>query len=374
MVTQDMQDKVPVALIEQLVEDIQRAVGVRVSFTASTGEKLAMTEYKTELCRMSQQDPEMLPRCDRFGCRIREIAWDREDVVFCRCWRGLMSACKSVRANGQVVGCLLLSGYASEEWHMEEVGAIDLDPAYEVADDQLSLVPQLHPERVRDVINVVSIAANYLSEAYQRQEAQRLQAEAEFRALQSQISPHFLFNTLNAISQMALLEGAERTPDAICSLAELLRSSMRQTSGLIPLEEELEFVHEYIRLKQMTGLCPIAYEEEVEPEALLVPVPVLSIQPLVENAIYHGLEPGRRGGTVSLTAGVCGAYLMVAVTDDGAGFDIAVTAQSTAKLEVSGIGFNNVIRRLQLFYAKKFNYEVVSAPGEGTTVTLFVPI
>ena len=362
-----------VSLIRRLVNDIYSAIGIRVSFFADTGEKLAVSEDNLSFCTVARQDPVINKRCNECSCRAREAAQKTEDVYFYQCWRGLMGACKTVRTNGRTVGTIVFAGYVSSPEQMMTAEQIAGDPEYRINEKELKEVPYLRPERVQDVINIVSIAANYLSEAIQRQEAERLQAQAELESLQRQISPHFLFNALNSISQLAFLEGAGRVTDAIYSLAAILRHSMRQNTGLIALESELELVREYVQLKRMVGGSPIDYKEDIEPDVDQIMIPAFCIQPLVENAVHHGIEPVH-GGTVTLTAGIHGAHLVISVEDDGCGFVVDGATEKNSRGETSGIGISNILKRMKLYYADKFSYEIDSEPGRGTRVSLLIPI
>ena len=148
---------------------------------------------------------------------------------------------------------------------------------------------------------------------------------------------------------------------------------MKQSVGLIPLREELSFVQEYMRIKQLLGRENIHYHEELEPGTEEVLLPAFTIQPLVENAVNHGLEPKASGGTVSVTVSREGSRILLCVTDDGTGFDPGVV-KPRAGGEMSGIGIVNVLERLRLFYGHNFENNVCSAPGEGTTILFRIPV
>ena len=120
--------------------------------------------------------------------------------------------------------------------------------------------------------------------------------EARFGALQSQVNPHFLFNTLNTISRTAMFENAEKTVKLTRTLANLFRYRLRQKSVIVPLSQELHIVGEYVYLQKVRFGDRLEYVEIVSDECKTVPVPILLFQPLVENAIIHGIEPKVKGG------------------------------------------------------------------------------
>lgn len=362
----------PLDLINKLIGDIYDAVGVRMSLIGCTGERLAETEYQNILCRAAEHDPALYARCVACSEEAARRAAQSGGVYIYRCWRGLMSACAPIDVDGQNLGRLLISGFVSTPESMTAAEQVFPDPAFQLSASELATFPFIYQTRVQDTIRIISIAAGYITELFLRRRAEHRQAQAEFQALQSQISPHFLFNTLNSISQLALLEGAEQSPEAIYALASILRRTMKQNTAPVPLEDELVTVREYVRLKQLTGRCPIEYREELQPGTQALSLPSFSIQPLIENAISHGLEPLPQGGIVSLTVHMNDDYVVLSVTDNGAGFDPAIV-KPAAGGEMSGIGFANVIRRLHDFFGPTFHNKVYSAPGEGTTISLYIP-
>lgn len=359
--------------LEPLMEDIYEAVGVRVSFADTEENTLAQTEYQCDFCRRSIANPELLARCQTCNREGKRRAKDAPDgIFFYRCWRGLVSAVIHVSDHDESLGYFIISGFVSVPEHMANTEQLFPVRDMQISVEEMKNIQFLHYEKVRDIIKTVSIAAGYLTESYRRRLAEEAQRRAEFRALQSQIGPHFLFNTLNSISQMALLEGAEQAPEAIYSLGRLLRRSMKQGVGLVPLQEELEFTREYMRIKQILGYENIHYHEDIEPGIENVLFPSFIIQPMVENAVGHGLEPRPEGGNVSVTAHREDGCVILRIIDDGIGFDPQVV-KPRAGGEMTGIGITNVRERLCLFYGPKFDHRVISAPGKGTTIYFKVP-
>ncbi|WP_342477637.1 histidine kinase [Paenibacillus sp. FSL H7-0350] len=213
-------------------------------------------------------------------------------------------------------------------------------------------------------------------------EMQRIVKELELQALQSQINPHFLFNTLNVLSKLAFLEGAEQTSDLTISLSNLLRYSLQKLDQPVTLQEELTHIREYAAIQQTRFRDRIGFELEADPSALPVRIPALSLQPLLENAFQHGVAKLEDGGRISLivqrrTEGIC-----IIVTDNGAGMT-EETRLSLLRLEEdredqevkasTGIGTRNVFRRLQLFYNRDDLIEIFSSPGQGTTIQIKIP-
>jgi two-component system LytT family sensor kinase len=197
-------------------------------------------------------------------------------------------------------------------------------------------------------------------------EEQRLAAvRARFEALRSQINPHFLFNTLNAATSCIWTE-PEKARWILVKLSGILRRLLHGTEDFVPLSRELEFVEDYLSLEEARfGKDKIRFEREIDPRALDVLVPAMILQPLVENAVRHGVSPKIDGGTIRIAAVRDGDRLHVLVRDDGVGF---------AGEGRKGIGLDNVRERLKVAYDAEGSLAIESAPGIGTTVSIVMPV
>lgn len=196
-------------------------------------------------------------------------------------------------------------------------------------------------------------------------EMRRLVLQAEMRALQAQIHPHFLFNALNTLYGIIPREasGARQT---VLNLADIFRYFLQTERTMIPLEKELEIVKAYLEIESLRLGSKLRTEMHVDPSALRVPIPVLTVEPLVENAVKHGVANRTEGGLVRLDASIEDNALRVRVSDTGPGFG---DPQSTG----AGVGMENVLKRLRLCYGPDAHIEVQSS-GEGACVTFLVPL
>ena len=190
-------------------------------------------------------------------------------------------------------------------------------------------------------------------------------AQARFDALRSQINPHFLFNVLNAATSLIWSE-PEKARWILVKLASILRRLLRGGEDFVPLSREIEFVEDYLSLEVARfGPEKLKVEKELDPRALDVPVPSMLLQPLVENAVRHGISPKVGGGVVRIEAFRDGGTLRVVIRDNGSGF------KETGR---EGIGLKNVRERLRVAYGQRASIEIASAPGEGTSVIITVPV
>lgn len=220
-----------------------------------------------------------------------------------------------------------------------------------------------------DIVEIRSLADNYnvmvdqigllieekVVEEQRRKEIEIEKTHAELKFLRAQIMPHFLFNTLNSIKWLAVIHGATPVEGMITALGRLLECSMQKGNDFIPLKEELENVKAYLKIQEMHYGNRIRTDYQIEEEIAGVVVPKLVLQPLVENAIIHGIDKNPIGGRISIRIFVEGEKLIMEVEDDGPGIpkDIAVfkeEEQIGKGSRLCGIGIQNVNRRIQLIY------------------------
>jgi hypothetical protein len=194
-------------------------------------------------------------------------------------------------------------------------------------------------------------------------------ASAELQALRSQLDPHFLFNTLHSLTQL-VREDPVATQNALERFGDLMRyvlSSSRQVDAEVAVEDELAFVRNYLQLERLRLGDRLRVVESIEPDALELAVPPLLLQPLVENAIRHGIAAHRDGGTLRLTVDIEDDALLIQVADDGGG------CKSGAWSAAPGLGLQAVRRQLHAQFGSDARCEIDSSPGAGFIVDLVLP-
>ncbi len=191
-------------------------------------------------------------------------------------------------------------------------------------------------------------------------------AKAQLNALHSQLHPHFLFNALNAVATL-IRHDPEAALDTLTSFSDLLRLALSQsTKQEVPLREDLRFLERYVEIQQVRLGGRLSFAAEVEPAAMLCAVPALLLQPLVENAIRHGIEPSPQAGEVRLAVWREGERLCFRVTDNGVGLN-------SAPGHPAGIGLANLRARLELLYSTHQNLELRARPEGGVEARIEIP-
>jgi len=201
---------------------------------------------------------------------------------------------------------------------------------------------------------------------------------AELRVLQEQINPHFLYNTLDSIIWMAEGKKNEEVVLMTASLARLLRQSISIENELVTIGQEVEYVRSYLTIQKMRYKDKLEFEINVDPSINSVHIVKLVLQPIVENAIYHGLKYKESKGMLTVNGYQKDGNAVIEIADDGVGMDEETLNRIFEKHKVNyrsnGVGVYNVQRRLSMYYGKEYGLSYKSEKGKGTTVTVVIPI
>lgn len=214
--------------------------------------------------------------------------------------------------------------------------------------------------------------------------------EAELQALQSQINPHFIFNTLNTGAQIAMMEGADKTCYFIENVASLFRYNLKKLDRTVSLGEEIRNIDTYIFILKTRFTDRIQFVQNIEADNLDIQMPCMILQPIVENAFIHGIGNLEAGGTITLTVKSSDTCVEIIVSDNGKGMDDQKVRQllncgddlpkhesgslDSKKGHTTGIGMGNVINRLNIFYGQSNIVDIQSQPGKGTSVSIKIPV
>ncbi|KGE16782.1 cache domain-containing sensor histidine kinase [Paenibacillus wynnii] len=229
-----------------------------------------------------------------------------------------------------------------------------------------------------DGFNQMSTQINELIEQVQTEQGRK--KEAELQALMAQINPHFIYNSLESINSMAVLQGNKDISKMVISLGKLLRISISQNQELIPLHMEFEHVRHYLDIQKFRFEDKFSYAIEIPENLRTYMTQKLIVQPIVENALYHAIEQMENPGTIVLEASEVGPDLIIMVKDNGPGFDL-LTLQSLwdketgnqKKYNDSGVGLKNVHERLNIRFGSPYGILVCSSPGFGSTIRIRIP-
>lgn len=257
------------------------------------------------------------------------------------------------------------------------------DPSVENRDEMGELVRAFNKMKRYTKGYIDTLKENHrMSELLHREEIERVEMEkqlsgARLELLKSQINPHFLFNTLNMIACMAKLEEAVTTERMISSMGSLFRYNLKTSEQIVTLARELKVVQDYMYIQQMRFGSRILYSCDLKVDAEQAMIPAFTLQPVVENAMVHGLSKKEQGGRVHVRIWEQGNRLVISVADTGLGMSEERLAEVTEAMKERrtsriGIGLGNIYKRIHMMY-KQGEFRIASIEGRGTVIQMFIP-
>lgn len=234
------------------------------------------------------------------------------------------------------------------------------------------------PSEVKVIAHQYNTTMDRLLESVETEKRlDRQKKDAEITALEAQLNPHFLYNTLDSIIWMAEWGKNQEVVRMTSSLAKLLRRSISNEQEVVTVAEEAAYTETYLSIQKMRYKDKLEYEILVDPEIMQEKVIKLILQPLVENAIYHGIKYKEGKGLIQIRGFRKGDQMILLVQDDGKGMDAEALAhifeKHTRDTRSNGVGLNNVNERIQLYYGEEYGISFQSSPGKGTEAAIRLP-
>jgi sensor histidine kinase YesM len=236
-------------------------------------------------------------------------------------------------------------------------------------------------EFIDEINRKAEIENNYNKEKLKSAEKDKLIKETQLLALQSQINPHFLFNTLNTVSRMAMFENASNTVTLIAATSKILRYNLTYKDKLVKLKEEIDMIKAYVTIQETRFQDQMDFEFDIDYSLEYINIPTMLIQPIVENAIIHGLSEIDHGGNISISVKRQKEFAAISIKDNGKGIEeekiysiLNYEKLTKEKSDTTGLGVSNVKQRLELYFNKNNLMNITSKLGQGTEVTLLIPI
>jgi len=211
---------------------------------------------------------------------------------------------------------------------------------------------------------------------HQTMEEQRIKRKAELNVLQAQVKPHFLYNTLDALSYLALSGKNEELYDSLEALGSYYRTSLSKGKEVVTIKEEIEIVRSYLTLQKLRygDIFDVIYD--IDERAYEFETLKLIMQPLVENALYHGIKPKGEMGIIKIFVALEDKNIVISIEDDGVGMseeELLDLNSDTLDSNSESFGLKGTIKRLQIFYSSSDIYKIESKKRYGTKITLTVP-
>lgn len=383
-------------ILQEIQDKFSEATGLASVIVDPEGNPITNPSNFTKFCTYIRSCSEGFARCTQ--CDDRGGRGNQKPSVY-RCHNGLTDLAAPIIVNNEYIGAFLAgqvilaqADYDTKAEMFERTADLGLDS--ELLSEFFDIIEVVPEKRIKAAADLIYIMSNYIveigvanlaskqlvKEVKVKAELEAMLRATELKALQSQVNPHFLFNTLNTIARLAMLEGASQTQEVVYALSDLLRNNLRDIEILRSLEQEVKSIRDYLLIQKVRFGERIETYIEVDPLIMETKIPPLTLQPLVENAIIHGLENKVEGGVVRVSGKIEGNDVVLLVSDTGDGVsaeDIRTIFHSEKRKQIhgqtTGLGIINVHKRIQHYFGNEYGLTMESKVGEGTNLYIRIP-
>lgn len=395
-----------------VLQDIQDKLGVitGVSFVTVDfrGEPLTKTSNFSSFCNEIRKTRYGLESCCKSDAHGGLEAAIRHKPYIYKCPFGLVDFSAPIIVQGKYLGAVLCGQVRTENNNLQNIFGTErnsykfkdnlkLEEAYKQANfieyEKLEALASLIYTVVnqlaeKSMINLMQEELNKSNIKLMKERKARLELEkelkiAEIKTLQAQINPHFLFNVLNSIGRLALMEDAKKTEEVTYTLAELLRYTLKNTEGKVSIDEDIENLTRYLKIQSVRFGDKIKYNIEIDDKIKNVKIPAMILQPFIENAIIHGIQPKEKQGIVKISAHMFDNDTIITIEDNGVGISENklknILSRKKTDLDESeststGIGICNSNDRMVAYYGEEYKIEIKSEVNIGTKVKITIPM
>lgn len=393
-------------ILQEVQDKFSMATGLGAVIADREGNPITKFSRFTDYCTIIRSSPKGLAKCKLSDAGLGKIAYSSGKPEMHCCHGGLIDIAAPLIVNGTFLGSVLCGQVLIEDMCQKEksyseklADELDVNPAELIREKQK--IPTIPRQQVEASADLLQIMANYIvgigiatvneriindknrkimEDQKTRVELEKSLKASELKALQSQVNPHFLFNTLNSIARLAMLEEAFKTQEVVISLADLLRYNLRTLGQIVPLCEEIDHIQAYLQIQKTRFGDRVNYKSEISEEVIRFEIPIMTLQPLVENALVYGLEPKVDGGAIVIKAYAEGDYVVIKIEDNGMGMSqerlqrVRMMEENfSRKGHTTGIGIPNVFKRLTHHFGSSCQMLLDSVPQQGTQITIIIP-
>ncbi len=401
-----LSDFIDMEILQEILDKFAQSTGMAAVVVDYKGNPISKYSNFSKFCKLIRQDAKYRDGC--YQCDARgglEAARIAKPYIY-RCHTGLVDLSVPIIVDGHYRGAILAGQTKIIEEDDIELENIVKPITSWKANPQIveafnEIVPQPY-EKVEAAAHMMFVIANYIAERGSvniiqeelnrknialmeemkaRTDLEKALKDSELRALQSQVNPHFLFNVLNTIGRLALIEDAQRTQEIVFAFAEMLRYTLKKNMNqLVALEEEVLHIERYLKIQSIRFGSRLRYEMEIEDEIRNYRIPFMILQPFVENAINHGLEPKLGEGRIYVKGYAEENRIIMKIIDNGIGIPedrlaeiLNMQRASSYSNASTGIGIRNARKRLIHCFGVLYDIEISSELGKGTTIIISIP-
>lgn len=398
-----LKDIIDIEEFQKIQDDIACSTGIAIITVDYNGRPITKHSMCTGFCKIMREENdsrELCEKCDSIGGQ--ESARIGLPYVY-KCYNGLIDFAVPIILDGQYIGALMAGQVFTEESKSLELKKIILGKSNKKYDEKLMIEYKklcvIPYKRIKSIGKMMFHISNYIvNQAALKRLQQELNEEnikfinskrsqielekelkdAQLKALQSQINPHFLFNTLNSISALSLIEGAPRIQEVVCNLSAMLRYTLKKANEMSQLGDEINYVISYLNLQKIRFDSRLNFNIHIDDKFKDIEVPSMIIQPFVENSIIHGIELKEEGGLIEVKVYESEKNLIISIEDNGVGINkdkleiINKKGKDYNESSFNKSGISNVKKRLDYCYGTMHSIDIVSERNEGTQVKITI--
>lgn len=400
----NLKDVIDVNVLQNIQDRLSEITGIAFITVDFKGVPVNKYSNFSDFCKRMRSTEEGRRLCYASDAHAGlESAIMQKPYIF-KCHAGLVDFSAPIIVNGQYLGAILCGQVRTNNKNLSPMsdfknGSIKWkkDPKFvEYYENTISI----DYEEIESVASLIYLVVNQLAEKsvsnllqeelnnnkiklMQEQKA-RLELEkelkiSELKVLQSQVNPHFLFNVLNSIARLALIEGAKKTQEMVYSLAELFRYTLKNVGHEVILGADVENLSKYLKIQAIRFSDRIRYKIDIDEDVKSIKIPSMVLYCFVENAIIHGLYPKEKGGIVIIRGYMKDDHAIVIIKDNGLGIPEEKLSQildGNKQLESksTGIGIYNTNERLARYYGEEYRAKITSKVDVGTIIRLKFPV
>ncbi|MBP3039882.1 PocR ligand-binding domain-containing protein [Bacillaceae bacterium Marseille-Q3522] len=391
-----LSDIIDLQTLSNIQEKLAKLVNFSVVTTDVNGKPIINWSNFSPFCKLIRSSRKGAEQCISCDYEHGKIARAKKQAIFYDCHLGLKDCAAPIFVNDLYVGAVLggqvmLKGEQSREAIDVEKIASDYDLPIAAIKAVVEKIPLASREYLEDCIDFYTFLANYIAqlgmnritqEQLLKESREKLQLEKkakkmELKKIQAQINPHFLFNTLNSIARMSLIEDAPQTEELIYNLADFLRYNLKNTEEFPKIRDEIENIKRYLYIQALRYSDRISCQFDIDESIMDYRIPSMTLQPIVENAMVHGLEMKKGEGLLKLSGRRHEHHLEIRVWDNGVGIKPAVlnliNHLNKTPNESLGIGLLNTHNRIKYYFGAEYGLKIESTPNVETNVSICIP-
>ncbi|MBU5438884.1 PocR ligand-binding domain-containing protein [Tissierella sp. MSJ-40] len=348
----------------------------------------------TPFCQLIRSSAKGAFLCQKSESMISKVSFKKGQCQVHDCHMGLKNCAVPIVIDGLFLGSVLGGQFfvEGEEYKKYQFNIEKLSKEFNISKDELkdaiSKIPVVPEKYVFDCLEYCEFLADYITEIGMRNvtkkkllnqieknlEFQKKAKMAELKTLEAQINPHFLFNTLNSIARMAFFEDSPNTEEMIYCLSDLLRYNLKEIEEFPTINSELQNIERYLFIQNIRYKDRLKYYIDVPEELLSYRIPSMILQPIVENAIVHGLEPKAEGGIIYISSEIKKEKIIIMIKDTGVGIPSKkLNYLLTNPEESMGLGVKNSHNRLNTYFGPDYGLRISSVENVETIVEIHFP-